>query len=415
MLKKWLHRLIDRLVSASLSRTNVLARLDDLKKQQDEAILPWIDSLKKQQDEALLPWLHNLQKDLDGSVHPWLECLKKQQDEALLPWLHNLQEDMDGSVHPWLECLKKQQDEALLPWLHNLQKDLDGSVHPWLECLKKQQDEALLPWLHNLQNSLNETQVRLHELSCLISAVKEDFIIRQVQEKQTICSDISYRAFEDKMRGDVDLIRERLELYESVIKRVIRNNEGDRVFALDLGCGRGEFLDLLSQEYKIDVMGVDMDEEMIEACRERNLTAVHGDIFDFLKNQESSSVDLISMIQVAEHIPTRILFMIMKEIRRVLRDGGACIIETPNPENLIVGACNFYLDPSHVNILPPGLLDLLAKCAGFEETEVVRMHWYNAVPTDHLDKKDGIQASIMRIGHFVNNFGDYAVIGYLAK
>jgi O-antigen chain-terminating methyltransferase len=36
--------------------------------------------------------------------------------------------------------------------------------------------------------------------------------------------------------------------------------------------------------------------------------------------------------------------------------GGLLILETPNPENLVVGACTFWYDPTHIRPLPPAMM-----------------------------------------------------------
>ncbi|MBQ9336579.1 MAG: class I SAM-dependent methyltransferase [Lentisphaeria bacterium] len=393
--KERLQRLVDRLVTGALARTNVTGQ---------------IEQLKKQQEEVFPTWIHKLQNDLDQGVQPQLDGVKKFQNESVLPWLNNLE---------------RYHHESVVPWLNNIESRFKDSILPWLNNLERYHHESVVPWLTNIQHSLDETRSQvsvlhgaksqLDSMNGSIDELKEELLIKKIQAEKTVFSDLSYRTFEDQMRGDPSVIRKRLAFYDPVIHRVIKENEGGPVFALDLGCGRGEFIELLAKEYKVDVMGIDSNPDMVAACNEKQLMTVQCDILDYLKNQETASVDLVSMIHVAEHFPVRVLFEVIREIRRVLRPGGACILETPNPENLIVGACNFYADPSHIRVLPPALLHLLTKCAGFDESEILRMHWYGAVATEYLDGQDGIQAPIKQIAHFLNNCADYSVIGYLAK
>ena len=116
------------------------------------------------------------------------------------------------------------------------------------------------------------------------------------------------------------------------------------------------------------------------------------------------------MFQVAEHLPVAVLHEVLTECRRVLRKGGALIVETPNPENVIVGACNFYFDPTHVTKLPPALLRILVESAGLVDAEVVRMHEYGAITID--EQADIDTEATKQIARFFNNYNDYAVIAY---
>jgi O-antigen chain-terminating methyltransferase len=179
-----------------------------------------------------------------------------------------------------------------------------------------------------------------------------------------------YRAFEDRYRGPRDIIKDRLRAYARFTDPLPRLYP--QAAALDLGCGRGEWLELLG-ESGFDARGVDLDEGMLAACRERGLNARHGDALAALRAQPDASLALVSAFHLVEHLPFDLVQELIAESLRVLRPGGLLIMETPNPENLTVGATSFYLDPSHLHPLPPGLLGFAAEHAGFARQRIVRL------------------------------------------
>lgn len=179
-----------------------------------------------------------------------------------------------------------------------------------------------------------------------------------------------YRAFEDKHRGSRELILGRLNAYAPLLK-VIKNAfpEGH---ALDLGCGRGEWLELMGS-LGIHARGVDLDSGMLEACRERGYQVEQIDAIAYLQGLPSESLVLISAFHLVEHIPFEMLTTLVTEAFRVLEPGGILIMETPNPENLCVGTESFYLDPSHVKPIPPRLLSFIPEFIGFDRATTFRL------------------------------------------
>jgi O-antigen chain-terminating methyltransferase len=179
-----------------------------------------------------------------------------------------------------------------------------------------------------------------------------------------------YRAFEDRYRGTRDTIKDRLRAYLPFITPLAA--PGGPAAALDLGCGRGEWLELLG-EHGFTASGVDLDDGMLAACRERGLDARREDALAALRGQPEGSLALVSAFHLVEHIPFDLVQELIREALRALRPGGLLILETPNPENLTVGATSFYLDPSHLHPLPPALLGFAAEHAGFARQRIVRL------------------------------------------
>ncbi len=179
-----------------------------------------------------------------------------------------------------------------------------------------------------------------------------------------------YRQFEDRHRGSRELIRSRLNAYLPFIQPLAESS--NEPLAIDLGCGRGEWLELITQAGFL-ATGVDLDEQMLSACHERGLKVQCQDAISALKKLPSDSQMLVSGFHLAEHLLFSDLQELVKEAFRVLKTGGLLILETPNPENIVVGSSNFYLDPSHHHPLPPLLLSFLPEFYGFDRVKVLRL------------------------------------------
>lgn len=180
-----------------------------------------------------------------------------------------------------------------------------------------------------------------------------------------------YRQFEDRFRTSRENIKHRLTQYQPLFEP-LKALDGPRR-ALDLGCGRGEWLELLV-EAGFEAQGVDLDAGMLQACHERNLPATQGDALAAMRQAADNSLALVSAFHVVEHIPFDVLLALVAEAHRALRPGGLLIMETPNAENLSVGTSTFYLDPTHSKPIPHALLAFVTEHEGFTLQKVLRVN-----------------------------------------
>lgn len=185
-----------------------------------------------------------------------------------------------------------------------------------------------------------------------------------------------YRAFEDKFRGTRSLVKSRLEIYRPFISPLNQIHPDAR--GLDIGCGRGEWLEVL-QEEGIVALGVDLDDGMLQECHALKLNAIKADGIAYLSELPNESQSHVSAFHVVEHISFEKLQLLVVESLRVLKPGGILIMETPNPENITVATCNFYLDPTHQRPIPPQLLAFLPEYSGFHRTKVLRLQQSSAL------------------------------------
>jgi SAM-dependent methyltransferase len=181
--------------------------------------------------------------------------------------------------------------------------------------------------------------------------------------------DALYAALEDRFRGTRVEVKERFRFYLPFIKDAP---------VLDVGCGRGEWLELL-REKGVKATGVDKNRVLIEQCRERGLEVVEEDVLVYLRGLPEKSLGAVTGFHIIEHISLDQLLSLLDEVMRVLIPGGVAIFETPNPDNVLVGSNFFYFDPTHRHPLPSQLMHFLFESRGFDSIEVVNLHpWETA-------------------------------------
>jgi O-antigen chain-terminating methyltransferase len=205
-----------------------------------------------------------------------------------------------------------------------------------------------------------------------------------VAAAQRAAKDSAYGAFENRFRGRREEIRERLAGYLDLFAELAP--------VIDLGCGRGEFLELL-RERGIAARGVDGNANAVRECRDKGLDVRVGDLVAYLREQEKGSLGGVFAAQVAEHLPPDVLTALLAESHRALRPGGLLLLETPNPRS-VVGFLEVYnRDLTHERPLHPDTLSFLAAAAGFTDvrvemrTPVDPSSRLQAVPVDGLPER----------------------------
>jgi SAM-dependent methyltransferase len=183
--------------------------------------------------------------------------------------------------------------------------------------------------------------------------------------------DLFYREFEDRFRGSREEILDRLREYLPYV--AFLKEEPHRGSVVDIGCGRGEWLEILREE-GIDAIGVDLNERQAQAAKDLGLHVVIADALGWMGQQQDRSVSLLSAMHIIEHMTFEQVVDFLKEAARILKPGAALLIETPNPESLIVGGYKFWLDPTHVRPYPPELLSQLLASFSFGQEQVLRLH-----------------------------------------
>jgi SAM-dependent methyltransferase len=225
-----------------------------------------------------------------------------------------------------------------------------------------------------------------------------------------------YVGFEDRFRGSRAVIRERLESYLPLFTGT--RPGGD---VLDVGCGRGEFLDLL-RERGVPARGLDLNHEMAEACRARGLDVAEADAVGYLSAVPDGSLAGIFSAQVVEHLEPGYLLRFLELACLKLQPGGRLVLETLNPACWVAFFESYIRDITHVWPLHPDTLSYLATASGFTR---VRVEFRSPVPAqDRLqpvavrdsadaasrDMADVLNANVEKLNARMFTYMDYAVI-----
>ncbi len=180
-----------------------------------------------------------------------------------------------------------------------------------------------------------------------------------------------YLEFENAFRGTRADIKARCAGHVSWLRE--KGIGAANTPVLDLGCGRGEWLEALAENGLV-ASGVDSNTAFVQECRARGFAVHHGDALSFLQAALSESQGAITAFHLIEHLPFAVILKLLDEAIRVLKPGGILMLETPNPANLLVGAHTFYLDPTHIRPLPADLMRFIVEARGFCDVRIVPLH-----------------------------------------
>ena len=173
------------------------------------------------------------------------------------------------------------------------------------------------------------------------------------------------RRFIDTFRGSRDEILARVGDYVPLLRAAAP--------VLELGCGRGELLELLQQD-GIECRGIDSDPAMVKACRRFGLNVAEGEALDSLRGVAAGSLGAVVAIHVLEHLPAAAWMSVVEAAASALRPSGLLLIECPNPESLRVGADLFWIDPTHQTPVHPEALEFVVRAVGLEVVERRYLH-----------------------------------------
>lgn len=275
------------------------------------------------------------------------------------------------------------------------------------------------------RSQLDLTRIELlrhvdHELKEKVAAVQAALDERKLSpgsrhDASQHALDSFYVAFEDRFRGASELIAKRCEVYVPVIQMAVERTRGGSV--LDIGCGRGEWLKVLGEQ-GIEARGVDLNGTMVLECRAAGLDVLEADAMTYLSGLADASIAAVTGMHIIEHIPFASLVQLFDQVFRVLKPGGVVVFETPNPENLDVGACSFYMDPTHLHPLPPPLTEYTARARGFDDVEIRRLNEYRPMPVpptiqdSQLPGGEALQWLLDRLRERISVAPDYAIIAW---
>jgi SAM-dependent methyltransferase len=201
------------------------------------------------------------------------------------------------------------------------------------------------------------TERRLRRMLAVENGATPEVLAQAAPEAPPDAAEMDYAGFEERVR-DSERVKARQRGYLEYFA-----GKGP---VIDVGCGRGEFLELM-REAGIDAMGLDQDLDMALLCKDKGLDVVQCDAIGYLAGRPDTSLGGIFSAQVIEHMtPAQLSALVTLASRKLVR-GGTLVLETLNPESLFVHYKWFWMDPSHVRLVHPQTLTFLLESAGFGE------------------------------------------------
>ena len=357
--------------------------------------------LQVQQIEALQSELANLQQASRAEVASLQAALAKLQQAnradvtGLQAMLANLQQasrtevaDLRGTLTTLQEA-NRAEVAGLRTALANLEQagraevaDLRGALadsHNQIKALQagtREQVEGLRTALNEQQTQNLSAQQQVRALEKQLADLSDRLFPRTPSPEW----DAIYLAFENQFRGTRADIKERQRVYLPYLAKAAVGTAAKPV--LDIGCGRGEWLELL-RESGHTARGVDLNESMVATCRKLGLEVEQSDAIAYLKLLPDASLGAITGFHIIEHVPFPVLMILMMETCRVLQPGGLAVFESPNCKNLVVGASNFYSDPTHRNPVFPDTAKFILEQVGFSSADILYLMPVPESPFDH--------------------------------
>ena len=274
-------------------------------------------------------------------------------------------------------------------------------------------NDALLKLIDGLSERADETAAARAEAERLLREFEERLV--RVERRRGAPSHPStvaaqpraaavpdYFAYESRMRGSTESVRERQRVYVDDLRHA-----GP---VLDVGCGRGELLSLL-RDAGVEARGIDADADMVAYAQGEGLDVQQADLVEYLGALDDGALGGIFMAQVVEHLPPAVLAQTFALAAVKLRPGGVLIAETINPLSPIA-LRNYFADLTHAQPLVPETLELLARQSGFAETELR----YLNQPAERLTEPDDpvIAANVRRLNELIYAPLDYALVARTA-
>lgn len=349
-------------------KTSLLKQMDEVKRQTDVLI-----------EEAIAQWQGRMQQ---------LEARQNEQHERAI--------QLTNSLRAQLELQAAQLTDGLRADLTSLALELRVEIE---RIFQKEQEVRT-----ELTMQRGRVARLLEEVGKRLPAPFDKGQLEKLAEEQPHLDDAFYYALEESFRGSTAEIKERLKVYLPLVEEARLREEARPL--LDIGCGRGDWLELLRDEAQVSATGVDSNSVLVAEGRARGLSVVEMDVMDYLRDLPDASVGALTGFHIVEHLPLSTLLRLLDETVRVVKPGGLLIFETPNPENVIVGSCNFYFDPTHRNPLPAPVMKFLLEAKGLRRVRVIRLNPSTAEPVA------GDTDLVTRFNQYFYGPMDYAVIGW---
>ncbi|MDT4896049.1 MAG: hypothetical protein QOH25_1126 [Acidobacteriota bacterium] len=359
-----------------------------------------IELLSQQQQDAA-----RRQVELRDDIETRLIATRQHVDQSAAKLTQQLEERIQ-------QILERQQQ--LTERLAQLTEGLDQSTATLMQqvehtnaALTRQVEERIEQLLRQQKQTRAELIMQERRLSRLLEETREhppgalnQPFVQLIANEEDHLLDALYASFEDQFRGEREEVKSRLRVYLPILMDAAVV-EG----VLDIGCGRGEWLELLKSE-GVRGRGVDRNRVFVEQCRQSGFDVVEEDALRYLRSLPDDSLSAITSFHLVEHLPFETLIKLLDETVRTLKPGGLLILETPDPENFMVGSCNFYTDPTHRHPIPSPTLAFLLESRGLHHIKIMKLRPWDAA------KIEGDTEIIKRFNEYFYSAPDYGIIGW---
>lgn len=232
-----------------------------------------------------------------------------------------------------------------------------------------------------IENTLSQMDSVVKGLEAIIRGARTESEISSSSDtsriQEVLKTDNSYLLLENRYRGSEDLILERMKPYCSLVKKLLLEadkfkTEADLKYSkiLEIGCGRGELLQLLKSE-GISALGIEPDEAMVRRAKDKGLEVLNTDVVQYLNGTQDNSIDCIIGIQLIEHLSNDYRKAFLDLVNRKLTKSGFLILETINTSSFVPLLQNYFRDPTHIFPLHPDTLKTLVEQSGLSVEEII--------------------------------------------
>jgi O-antigen chain-terminating methyltransferase len=343
--------------------------------------------------------------------HEEIELSAQKMRLALEQASENLREEARAEASELKKEIEQESERLRASAQEETRRELSERLEGVTQGLKEQARQAELAAIRQ-QEIRTEIIAQARRITLLLEearrALPAPFTQGQLQkmaDERERGLDAFYLSFENLFRGSRADIKNRFRVYLPVLKR--RGVGASAMPVLDIGCGRGEWLELLGEEGLL-ARGVEANRVEVAQCRERGLKVVEADFISYLRELPDKSVGAVTGFHVIEHLRAEAMMEVLDEAVRVLTSGGVLIFETPNPQNVLVGSYYFHFDPTHQKPLPSPVMSFLFEARGLVEVEIINLH-----PAE-TERVEGDSDLVKRFNDYFYGPMDYAVVGWKA-
>lgn len=359
-------------------------------------------------------------------MQPFIESMVQQQNDVNARLVQTCNAIVDSVNNEAIQRLDAQTElnSRLVQALNGLVEVLDGEF----KRLRREYEELQIAvWtFERRKEALEIDEVLLNQkLEQVLSLVRAQFPSSTPKESSALPAherqtDFAYTMFEQRFRGDETTLKQRQADY-------VQYFQGCQ-HVLDIGCGRGEFLELL-REHQIQGVGVDQNQVVVQVCCQKGLHVEEADVISYLERLDDTALDGIFIAQMVEHCTPQQLAHLLRLCAAKLQPQRYLVIETQNPTSLYA-LSHFHRDLSHEKPVHPDALEFLLKTLGFQDTRII----YTApFPKEHAlqelalpDAADGLEdplranlallnQNIRQLNGLLYGHLDYAIVARKVK